>query len=464
MENKGSPFSLSLRVLAFVSVTILLSHWLIYQLVIRSIQEHFIHMDREELAVISAAVSNTLKKALESNDLSILKHAVTGHHGVHYRIINEENIIIFQSDGKFLVSLAPNIDQNRIHEHAPTFEWQNDQISYRGIISKTTINNKIYHIVSAMEMTIHMEFLSSFEKSIIWILSGTGLLTLFAAWLGIHQAHGPIRSLSEKIRNVQTNRLDLRVQAQDFPKELHELVKSFNTMVQELESGFKRLSNFSADIAHELRTPLTNIITQTQVGLQKNRTLGEYRDLLYSALEEQERLAKMVNDMLWLAKSENGLIRPSAVEIDLTKEVKALFEYFESVLDEKGITFNVSDKTLKISGDRELLRRALANLLSNAIRHTPEGGNITVIINETSERAVKIEVSNTGSGITAEHLSRIFDRFYRIDPSRQRHSEGAGLGLAIVKSIINAHEGTVHAESNSGTTTFIVALPKHQKM
>ena len=230
-------------------------------------------------------------------------------------------------------------------------------------------------------------------------------------------------------------------------------------MIGRLEDSFVRLSHFSADIAHELRTPLTNLITQTQVGLGKSRSLEEYRELLYSNLEEQERLTKMVNDMLWLAQSEHGLLKPVWEPLDLAREVRELFDFFEALAEEKHIQLVLEGKAPIIQGDRAMLRRALSNLLSNAIRHTPVGRSVLIRLDSSGEGRALLSVQNPGPEIPAEHLPRIFDRFYRVDPSRQRQSEGAGLGLAIVKSIVEAHEGNIAVISERGVTRFTISLP-----
>jgi two-component system heavy metal sensor histidine kinase CusS len=259
--------------------------------------------------------------------------------------------------------------------------------------------------------------------------------------------------------DIQADRLHVRLDPSIAPTELQGLVTSFNHMIGRLEDSFARLSHFSADIAHELRTPLTNLITQTQVGLGRARSLEEYRELLYSNLEEQERLAKMVNDMLWLAKSDHGLLKPVEVTLNLASEASELFDFFGALAEERQIVLALEGQVPTIQGDRAMLRRAISNLLSNAIRHTPSGGRVQIRLAAASNHEVSLSVQNPGPGIPAEHLAKIFDRFYRVDPSRTRQSEGAGLGLAIVRSIVKAHGGRVEAASAQNKTTFTLLLP-----
>ena len=210
-----------------------------------------------------------------------------------------------------------------------------------------------------------------------------------------------------------------------------------------------------------LRTPVTTLLTQTQVALSKPRDANEYREILYSSVEEYERLAQMINDMLFLAKAENGLYRPDRAEVDLIAETKALFEFYECWADERGVALALHGGAT-VTGDKLMLRRLLSNLLSNAIRHTPPAGTVTVRIEKGPERSVSISVDNPGTAIPEEHIPRLFDRFYRAEGGRQQGGDGAGLGLAIAKSIVELHGGAINATSNDAFTRFQAALPQTQ--
>ncbi len=170
-------------------------------------------------------------------------------------------------------------------------------------------------------------------------------------------------------------------------------------------------------------------------------------------------MSAMIGDMLFLAQAEHQLIRPEQVEVDLGAEVVALFEYFEAWAEERGVGLQSVGKAARIRGDRAMLRRALSNLLSNAIRHTAAGATVTVRFGSDPSGGLEVCVENPGADIAAEHLPHLFDRFYRVDPSRQRNGEGAGLGLAIVRSIAEAHGGSVGAMSTAGRTRFCMRLP-----
>jgi two-component system heavy metal sensor histidine kinase CusS len=179
--------------------------------------------------------------------------------------------------------------------------------------------------------------------------------------------------------------------------------------------------------------------------------------VLYSNLEEYERMAKMIGDMLYLAQTDHQLIKPTLADVDLASEVQALFEYFDPLADERQVRLEHRGHARIVRGDRLMLRRALSNLLSNAIRHTSPGQAVTVTMQDLEE-TVLVTVANPCEDIAPEHLPHLFDRFYRVDPSRQRHGDGAGLGLAIVKSVVEAHGGEIAVSSNNGVTAFQIRL------
>lgn len=458
------PLSLNNRVMLFVALAISLSLIVIGQLVQKSVELHFAEQDADELVVISSAVAEALKKASLSAHSAgeTLPHAVSGHHGVYYQVWDESGALVYGPNDALFPS-QPGL-------HAPVnairadnlVSWHIDDKSYRGAFTQVQIDGQNFLIAAAINMDFHRHFLDHFSRNLWLIMAFAGALTLLAAWYGVHQGHAPLRALSDSIRSVQADQLDIRLNDNAVPKELQPLVDSFNQMISRLEESFTRLSHFSADIAHELRTPLTNLATQTQVGLAQARTLEEYRELLYSNLEEQERLTKMVNDMLWLAQSENGLLKPNWERLDLRQEVEATFEFFEALAEDRQVKLAVEGDHVNVMADRSMLRRVISNLLSNALRYTPENETINVIVESNGNQA-HMTIENPGQGIPEEHLPKLFDRFYRVDPSRQHQGEGAGLGLAIVKTIIEGHEGSITVSSENGITRFEISMPKYDE-
>ena len=452
--------SLTGRVVLFVALAVGSSLLISAALVLAAVERHFAEQDLAELRIAHEAIAQALagRGSGAKGRAAALSRAISGHHGVYFRVEDGNGQLVYRTDGPDLAEAAdafPTLASVRAHDLAIR---QVGEGALSGVVGGTSVDSRDYRIVIAMDAEFHQAFLAAFRRSLGLIMLGTGAVTLLAAWFGIYRGHLPLRSLSHGMRAIRANRLNVRLDPGSLPSELQELAASFNDMVGRLERGFERLSHFSSDIAHELRTPLTGLTTQTQVILSKPRSVQEYQEMLYSSLEELERLTKMVSEMLWLAKSDNELIRPDRTDLDLEREVRDLFEFFEALAVESGIALAIEGSVPTVHGDRALIRRALSNLLSNAIRHTPAGETVLVRLS-TEGAGARVAVMNPGDAISAEHLSRVFERFYRVDPARQRDGEGAGLGLAIVKSIAESHGGRVDARSSGGTTEFSLILP-----
>jgi two-component system heavy metal sensor histidine kinase CusS len=310
-----------------------------------------------------------------------------------------------------------------------------------------------------LDITHHQHFLQRMQH-LIWLTVGlsalaTALLGAWAARSGLR----PLRRMGEVAAGVSAHSLTQRLPHQQMPAELADLAQAFNAMLGRLDDAFQRLSAFSADIAHELRTPLSNLLTQTQVILTQPRPLEDYREALHSNLEELQWMAQLVNDMLYLAKADHGLLVPKREPLALGDEVETLLEFFALLAEDAQVSL-VREGNAQTVGDRGMLRRALSNLLDNALRFTPAGGQVRVRMVEDA-RGVTLTVENSGKGIPAHVLPRLFDRFYRADPARHEgSSEHAGLGLAITQSIVRAHGGRIFCESAAGWTRFVIELPK----
>ena len=280
-----------------------------------------------------------------------------------------------------------------------------------------------------------------------------GGLAYFAAVRGLR----PLRKMVDAAARISAERLDERLASADVPLELRDLADSFNAMLSRLENSFKRLSDFSSDLAHELRTPIGNLMLHSQVALDRPRSESELRHVLESGLEELGRLSRLVNDMLFLAKADHAQLKLKRETVPLEQEVAKVFEYFEPLAAERKVQL-VCNGVGTIAADRSMIRRALANVVSNAVRHAVVASIVNVAVKR--ERAtVVVEITNRGAALSAEDCDRVFDRFFRAESSRSEPTDGAGLGLAIVKSIVELHEGKVSAGSYAEHTFFRIELP-----
>lgn len=277
------------------------------------------------------------------------------------------------------------------------------------------------------------------------------------AWFVARRGLAPLAQLAGRAGEVTARRLGERLDLKDAPRELHGLADSINHMLERLEESFRALEQFSGDIAHELRTPLNNLLLQTQVTLSRPRAADEYRDALHSNLEELERLQRMVADMLFLARADRGMIELSLEPIDLRAEIESIAEYFEAAAAEKGQRISLGGQGTA-RADRLMVRRAVTNLLSNAVRYSPTGAAIEVAI-DADPSGSTVTVTNPGEAIPPGELRRLFTRFARRDVARGRELEGAGLGLAIVDSIMKLLGGSVEASSGGGKVCFSLRFP-----
>jgi two-component system heavy metal sensor histidine kinase CusS len=269
---------------------------------------------------------------------------------------------------------------------------------------------------------------------------------------GIH----PVEEIAATARRITSTNLHERIRAEGYPSELASLAGTFNAMLDRLEEYFDRISRFSADIAHDLRTPVNNIRGEAEVALARARTADEYRDVLESSLEEAVRLSELVGDLLFLTRAESPLNELQRERVNLGELLATVRDYYEASAADKGLSLVTKEdgKQGIVEVDRSLLLRAVSNLVSNAIAHTPEGGSVTLAARASATEA-RIDVVDTGTGIPSDALPRVFDRFFRVDPSRSKNSGGTGLGLAIVQSVMALHGGRAEIASQIGRGTCV---------
>lgn len=288
-----------------------------------------------------------------------------------------------------------------------------------------------------------------------------GLAILLSAAIGFlltRRGLAPVRAIAAEIGRINAEKLHARIADDAWPAELRALAHNFDTMLARLEQSFDQLTRFSSDIAHEFRSPVNNLVAAASVTLQRARTPLEYQQTLEVVVEEGSRLSRMVASMLFLARADNAEQHVHLEQLALAGEFQKLIEFYEIAAEEQGVTLEARADG-HLTADPLLLRRALSNLLANALRYTPRGGTIR-LLGESTRDAVVISVSDTGSGIAARHLPHLFDRFYRADASRSS-TDSTGLGLAVVRSIAELHGGTVDVSSSVGEgSTFTLRFPR----
>ncbi len=454
------PPSLTLRLTLLFTIAAMVGLLAFGWIVEQALKNHFSSEDLHEIKVVTQAVEESLSQLQADSDLAQIKQRLddilVGHHGALLHISDAAGRLIYSSPGPDL-SLMPALSPDQLAPDGIQ-QWSDSRHNYSALVQQVAGKSGAdYTVIIAVITDHYLHFLHEFRRT-LWIMVIGGIVVMgLMGWIAVRHGHRPLHHIVDQISRISANELNTRLDPGAVPAELTELALSFNELLQRMEEAFNRISNFSADIAHELRTPVTNLMTQSQVTLSQVRSMEEYREILYSNMEEYERMAQMIDDMLFLAKADNGLHPPNAEDVDLENEVRSLFDYYEAWAEERRVSLALKGAA-HIQGDRLMLRRALGNLLSNAIRHTPAGSTVNVQLGSAGSR-VHIAVQNPGAPLPAEQIARIFDRFYRTDPSRQQSGEGAGLGLAIVKSIVKSHGGKIVATSDKTCTQFRVSLP-----
>ncbi|UWE16620.1 heavy metal sensor histidine kinase [Herbaspirillum huttiense] len=444
-----------LALVLFTAVGSYLSHSLHMQLEAR---------DDEELAGKCRSINHLVEHAASLDDILARRHLVldtlSGHDQLLVRIARADGSTLLESHDPTRTS--PDVDLSTVKirswDHIEALRMGDLRARYIASMPVTRSGEKAIVLV-VRTASDRMLLLADYRADVWWAAAiGTVLATLLSYFL-VRSGLRPLRMMAAQTRAISANKLDTRLDLQAAPRELHEIVQSFNDMLDRLHRSFQQLSQFSADLAHDVRTPLNNLMVQTQVALGKPRSLDEYQALLSSNIEEYERLSRMMESMLFLARADNAHVVLQIQPLDVAEELNRIADYFEGIAEEAQVRIAVAGSGI-LHADATLLRRAVGNLVANAIRYTPPQGVISLEATVVAG-ATLIGVANPGAGIPPDQIERIFDRFYRADPSRSSASGSSGLGLAIVRTIMALHGGQASASSEPGRrTVFTLRFPE----
>ncbi len=331
-------------------------------------------------------------------------------------------------------------------------------------------------MANVLQVGMSLEGLYMARRHFLWTLAALVPLALALAgtggWLLARRALRPVDQMTTAARRIEAERLAQRLEGAEMDDELGRLARTLNEMLARLEVAFAQVRRFSADASHELKTPLTVLKGEIEVALRNPRDPAEYQRVLGSVLEEVESMARLVDDLLLLSRADAGALRWEIGPVELDRLVEEVAK--EGDILGRGTQVRVSIRALEpviVQGDGQRLKQLLRNLVDNGIKYTPPGGQVTLALRTESDQApglgsapqhALIDVRDTGVGIPAEALPRIFERFYRVDPARSREAGGAGLGLCIAKTIADAHGGRIEVLSTPGAgSTFTFVLPLH---
>ncbi|PAW56138.1 two-component sensor histidine kinase [Pseudomonas moraviensis] len=372
-------------------------------------------------------------------------------------------LLVRRADGSNVIAINPRqrelpslnaIARERTPQRRDVLTWQAPDGAELALLSGDAQgpNGEPLTVIAGKVLTEREQMLASYRLR-LYLAIGLGALLAFALGLVLlRRGLQPLRQLSAAVRGIDLRSLDQRLPASGTPAELLEPVQALNGMLARLDDSVQRLSQFSADLAHEIRTPLHTLLASNGQALNHPRSTAEYQELLASNMEEFERLKRMAENLMFLARAEQAERALDLQTLDLHSLGSELCDYFEALADDRQLRLE-NQLHGKLLADQQLLQRALGNLLANAVRHADEGTPIS--LRRRDEAGVCwLQVHNHGPVIAPEHLGKLFDRFYRVDPSRAQPGDSGGLGLAIVQSIMQLHGGRVRVSSDAAGTVF----------
>lgn len=416
--------------------------------------------DDRELISKSRQIRHLLR---ESDSIAAIRqepqrflNAMYGHDEIRLQVLQPDGQLILQSGAPSRP--LPSLEVVPATRHALEQDVRNwtsgigtgRVIASGGMVGKD--GREPVHIVIAREGANRSAMMRQYGETLAVAVWLGAMLAAMLGFVVVRLGLRPLRLIITQANAISTQRLQSRLSNDNTPRELHELGSAFNAMLDRLEDGVKRLTQFASDIAHDLRTPVNTLMVETQVALSKPRSSDEYQVLLESNLEEYERLGRIIENTLFLARADNAQLAMHTETLDLSVELERIRDYFEGLAEDAGITLTIKAAALGIEADPILFRRAVSNLVSNAIAHTPRGSFIHLSAG-VAGNMTRVIVENGGPGIPAEHLPHIFERFYRGDAARAPSMYSAGLGLAIVCAIMRLHGGNAGVTSVAGEKT-----------
>lgn len=467
-KSKNWHWSLLWRTIFLLTLFVIISQVIIYAWVQRSVSGHFEQMDSE---ILTHAAFNLRKRMVSLEDhiepftVSKSQALIDANH-LHSSWLDYDLKTLISDKNGNLLSSDPS---NFINDLPADFSLLQLLQDYRDQQFMIKINNRHYRAIIithqevlafiALPIDVHHQYLIQFNRQLSLILIAITLLLVSVAALSVHWGFAPLATIVQKMKGINLQRLDERIVVGDMPLELRPLTESYNSMMVKLESNFESLSRFSDNIAHELRTPIATLSTQTQVMLTKPRESDEYIEQLHHQHDTLKQLSAMINDMLLLAKTQKELSDSQISHVDIESLITKLIDYYEMIAEDREIIFEKSGDFKTVLGDKGLLQRLFANLMSNAIYYAASNSTImisaTVLTSSTSLNAPKDDIQSPeqlwlritmtnrlDKPLNQIEADKLFERFYRHDKTNTMHS-GTGLGLSIVQAIANAHNGKV---------------------
>ena len=425
------------------------------------------HLSQYSYKRIRDEMASTRTMLQEPNGLELLDIEIKSqlfeseHHKVFIRLIDQHGRIISETRGMTELLPATQFPPPDIGTRIQKKRASNGNMFLlkSGPLSESPFSGKGGQLQIGKEVSRDEWLAKEFLFSLAVFLLGIFVFAFNSTFYVVNRGLKPLEILSRKIEMITESNLTVRLDIEVLPVEMESLGKSFNKMIERLDSSFNKLSHYSENLAHELKTPLNNLMLEADITLSRQRTPEEYQQVISSSMEEYGRLSQLIDRLLFLVRADNHQLALTKETIDVRQELDAIVEYYSEAAFDKGVTVTVAGEAL-LSVDPVLFTRAISNLFLNALNYTDKGGTITLSVKGSENGPVEVAVSDTGCGIDPELLPKLFDRYFWAEGTSSRGHKGTGLGLNIVKTIMELHGGDVAIYSDQGKgTTVILTFP-----
>lgn len=465
-ESRILKNSLQWRITLFFSGAMLLILCVVSALLYREFNEQVFLRNQIDFIHVSKTVKDALNALSNGENTSeqwqqTWNKAIEADKRLRVKILTPEGETYLQSKGWNFPSAAFPPSSVFTSSRKPVFKPFVDQEQNHFLVTAfgvTVGSARTWQVRATLNTSRSKAVMVHYRNKLLMILLVAFFITIAISWRVAAVGLLPLYRINSEIVKISPESLSTRIGTQPWPKELATLASSFDTMLERLETAFTELSRFSDDLAHEVRTPVNNMLTAASVTLARQREVPDYQKALDTIVEEAERLILLVDNMLFIARTENRKEAMVKEKLSAAREFSLQIDFFDAFASEKNVQI-FQEGDLTFVANPILFRRALSNLISNALNYAPSG-SIVHLKARSGSNEVLFSVQDDGTGIAEEHLPHLFERFYCVDSSRS-DAKHTGLGLAIVQSIANAHGGSVSVSSTLGEgATFVLSLPK----
>jgi two-component system, OmpR family, heavy metal sensor histidine kinase CusS len=461
-SSRFGRMSIAVRLMAFYTLSAFLilssTNAILYWEMVKKLEQNNDHSISDEIDVMKDMLrgQDTEKEFYRE---TVLEHAERKYIKHYVRILDGKGDILIESPQMETIIPPAAFPSPRedyiIHGDRFEFRARNGNLyilkSLRTQISGFGGKGKVLQM--ALDVSDVDIFIDEYRAKLVKMLALGVLISAVAGTIVSLRGLRPLSKITQTAQRITANRLNERIDPKQWPKELFSLAVAFDSMLDRLEASIEGLTQYSANLAHELRTPINNLMVEADIALSRTRTPDEYIKVIGSNMEEYSRLSRIIDSLLFLARTDNAQTGLQIALVDVRQEIEDIAEFYSAMAGDKGITISCTGEAA-LRADPVLFRRAVSNLLANAINYTESEGEVVLCARRGDGHSVEVVVSDTGCGIAAEHLPRVFERFYRGASIGKPGTQGSGLGLAIVKSIMELHGGVIEvkSESNKGTT------------